>query len=313
MRQASILTDGELICHDLTKIYSKSDGKKALDSVNLTVPSHGIFSLIGMNGAGKTTLVRILATNLEPTSGTAQINGIDVVREARRLRERIAIIPQEVRSVPWMTPRQSVFSYLLWRGLGYGEARSRASEALARLGMEQQADELNRKLSGGQRRKVMVATVLAADAEITFLDEPTTGLDPLSRKGLWGSLREIARDHFLILTTHYLEEAEQLADIIGILDRGRLAGLGTLDSLREMVKYQYSIRVPTATQTPTVEEGVTTTGRDGQTQILTSDKEAYRLSRELLERGARFSVNRISLDDVFFHLVHADVEEAEAR
>jgi ABC-2 type transport system ATP-binding protein len=266
-----------------------------------------------MNGAGKTTLVRILATNLEPTSGTATIDGIDVVKEARKLREKIALIPQEARSVPWMTPRQSVFSYLLWRGLEYSEARSRASEALARVGIEEKADELNRKLSGGQRRKVMVATVLAADAEITFLDEPTTGLDPVSRRGLWKSLQEIAKDHFLILTTHYLEEAERLADVIGILDKGKLVGLGTLDSLRGMVKYQYSIRVPSETQVPSITEGVVTTGGDGQTQILTSDKEAYRLSRELLEGGARFSVNRISLDDVFFHLVGADAEEVEAR
>lgn len=284
-----------------------------MDSVSLTVPSHGIFSLIGMNGAGKTTLVRILATNLEPTSGTALINGIDVVKEAGRLREMIAIIPQEARTIPWMTPRQSVFSYLLWRGLRYDEARSRAAEALARVGVEQKADELNRRLSGGQRRKVMVATVLAADAEITFLDEPTTGLDPVSRRELWKSLKDIAKDHFLILTTHYLEEAEQLADIIGILDKGRLIGLGTLDALREMVKYQYSIRIPSMTPTPTLNDGVATTGRDGQTQILTSDQEAYRLSKELLEKGARFSVNRISLDDVFFHLVRADIEEMEGR
>lgn len=284
-----------------------------MDSVSLTVPSHGIFSLIGMNGAGKTTLVRILATNLEPTSGTAMINGIDVMKEARKLREMIAIIPQEARTIPWMTPKQSVFSYLLWRGLRYDEARSRATEALARVGVEQKADELNRKLSGGQRRKVMVATVLAADAEITFLDEPTTGLDPVSRRELWKSLKDLAKDHFLILTTHYLEEAEQLADVIGILDKGKLIGLGALDALREMVKYQYSIRIPSTTQAPTLNDGVATTGRDGQTQILTSDKEAYRLSREFLENGVRFSVNRISLDDVFFHLVRADIEEVEGR
>ncbi|MDV3292919.1 MAG: ABC transporter ATP-binding protein [Nitrososphaerales archaeon] len=294
---------GELLCTGLTKVYAGSHGKAALDGVSLAVPARGIFSLIGMNGAGKTTFVRILATQLEPTSGAAQICGIDVVKEAKKLRERIATIPQEARTVPWMTPVQTVVSYLLWRGVPYGEAKSRADEALAKVGIDAQKDTLNRKLSGGQRRKVMVATVLAADADITFLDEPTTGLDPISRKELWRSLEELAKDRFLILTTHYLEEAEQLAAVIGILDKGRLVGIGTLDHLQGLVKYQYSIRLPAATNIPRIQDGTVTKGRDGQVQILTGEGEAYRLSAELLKEGARISVSRITLNDVFFHLV----------
>lgn len=297
------LQKGELACQDLTKVYADSHGKKALDSLSLTVPARGIFSLIGMNGAGKTTLVRILATQLEPTSGSAQIDGLDVVRDAGKLRETIAAIPQEARTVPWMTPKQTISSYLLWRGIPLSESRSRAVEALAKLGLEKQGDVLNRKLSGGQRRKVMVAAVLAANAEITFLDEPTTGLDPISRKEMWQSLLDLAKDHFLILTTHYLEEAETLADTIGILDKGRLVGLGTLEYLRSLVKYQYSIRMPASVPVPRVEEGTVTTGAGGQVQILTSEVEAYRLSGDLLKTGARISISRISLDDVFFHLV----------
>ncbi len=294
---------GELNCRDLTKVYGDAAGKKALDSVNLTVPSQGILSLIGMNGAGKTTLVRILATQLSPTSGVAQIDGIDVVKEPKKLREKIATVPQEARPVPWMTPIQTVVSYLMWRGVGYGEARKRGLEALARVGLEERVMKLNRRLSGGQRRKVLVATVLAADAEITFLDEPTTGLDPVSRRELWKSLQALAKDRFLVLTTHYLEEAEQLANTIGILDKGKLVGVGTLDYLRSFVKYQYSIRAPSAVDDLSVEGGTVTTGHDGQIQVLTSEQEAYRISRQLLEKGVRFSVDRISLDDVFFHLV----------
>lgn len=297
------MDDGELHCTDLTKVYAGSHGTAAIDGVSFTVQARGIFSLIGMNGAGKTTLVRILATQLEPTSGAAQICGIDVVKEAKKLREHIATIPQEARTVPWMTPKQTVVSYLLWRGVSYGEAKSRATEALAKVGIDAQRDTLNRKLSGGQRRKVMVATVLAADADITFLDEPTTGLDPISRRELWRSLEELAKNHFLILTTHYLEEAEQLATTIGILDKGKLLGIGTMDHLRGLVKYQYSIRLPAVTNLPKVEDGAVTRGGDGQVQILTSEGEAYRLSGELLKDGTRISVSRISLDDVFFHLV----------
>jgi len=256
-----------------------------------------------MNGAGKTTLVRILATQLEPTSGDAQLRGMDVVKDAKMLREIIASIPQEARTIPWMTPMQTVGSYLLWRGVPYSEGRSRAAEALAKVGIDGQRDTLNRKLSGGQRRKVMVAAVLAADSDITFLDEPTTGLDPISRKELWNSLEEISRSHFLVLTTHYLEEAEQLADTIAILDRGKLAAMGTLNQLRSLVKHQYSIRLPAGVAIPEVKDGTVTTGTEGQAQILTGEEEAYRLSAELLRAGARISVSRISLDDIFFHLV----------
>ena len=297
------MDDDELRCDGLTKVYDRSEGKKALDGITLSVQTRGIFALIGMNGAGKTTLVRILGTQLEPTGGRATIRGMDVEKDAKKLRERIASIPQEARTIPWMTPMQTVSSYLLWRGVPYGEAKKNAVEALSKVGIGKQRDTLNRKLSGGQRRKVMVASVLAAGSEITFLDEPTTGLDPISRKELWKSLKDLAEEHFLILTTHYLEEAEQLADTIGILDHGRLVGLGSLDQLRGLVKHQYSIRVPAEATIPSVKDGEVTTGRDGQVQILTNEQEAYALSGELLRAGARISVSRITLDDIFFHFV----------
>lgn len=298
------MNDGGLFCDSLTKVYGGSKGKKALDAVSLEIPSRGIFSLIGMNGAGKTTLVRILATQLEPTAGRATIDGMDVMRGAKKIRERIACIPQEARTVPWMTPKQTVLSYLLWRGVGYADAGRKAAEALAKVGLEGQENILNRRLSGGTKRKVMVATVLSSDADIIFLDEPTTGLDPLSRQELWTTLAGLAEDRFLILTTHYLEEAERLANVIGILHRGRLVGVGTLEQLRAMVKYQYSLMVATATELPVVRHGVVTRARTGQTQILADESEAYDISRSLLAKGTKFSMSKISLEDVFFHLVH---------
>jgi ABC-2 type transport system ATP-binding protein len=299
-----------LICDSLSKVYSGSKGKMALDAVNLDIPSRGVFSLIGMNGAGKTTLVRILATQLEPSSGKASINGLDVMRDTKRLRDMIACVPQEARTSPWMTPKQTVLSYLMWRGQSYLEARAKAVEALARVGLEKQTDVLNRRLSGGTKRKVLVATVLSSDAEVIFLDEPTTGLDPISRREFWKLLTELAKDRFLILTTHYLEEAERLANIIGILHMGRMIGLGTLDQLRAAVKYQYSLMLSSSLDMPQVKEGIVTAGATGQTQILTDEDEAHQISKTLLDRGTKFSLSRVSLEDVFFHLVHGAEEEA---
>ncbi|MGD0176725.1 MAG: ABC transporter ATP-binding protein [Candidatus Bathyarchaeia archaeon] len=294
---------GQVVCDNLTKVYGKSK-TKALDSVTFSLPSRGIFVLIGRNGSGKTTLVRILATQLEPTSGKATINGIDVVKEARRLREKIAIVPQEARPIPWMTPMQTVLSYLLWRGFDYGEAKRRAYRALQRLGLAQSSNVMNRSLSGGMRRKVMVATVLSSEAEVIFLDEPTTGLDPISRREFWGTLREIGNQRLTFLTTHYLEEAEQLADQIGILDRGHLIRIGTLEELRQSVNYNYSLQLleTPPPPLPAVEKGEVITGPDGSIRILTVEDEAFRISSELVKHGLKFTINPVSLDDIFFYL-----------
>ena len=283
-----------------------------MDAVSFDIRSSGVFSLIGMNGAGKTTLVRILATQLQPSSGKASVIGLDVMKDAGRLREKIACVPQEARTSPFMTPKETVLSYLLWRGIGYGEASKKAVAALAKVGLADQADVVNRKLSGGTKRKVLVATVLSSEADVIFLDEPTTGLDPISRRELWKLLASLAKDRFLILTTHYLEEAEQLANTIGILHKGNLIGLGTLDQLRATVRYEYSLMLPSAQEVPAVRDGEVTVGAAGQTQILTNEGEAREISKSFLENGTKFSMSRISLDDVFFRLVHGAGEEEGA-
>ncbi len=302
-------TSQAIVCNHLTKIYEKST-ERALDDLTLSFPTQGIFALIGRNGSGKTTLVRILATELEPTSGSASINGIDVMREARKLRERIAIVPQEARPIPWMTPMQTTQSYLLWRGFGYTESKEKALHTLQRLGLGEYCHDLNRKLSGGMRRKVMVATVLASEAEVIFLDEPTTGLDPISRREFWDTLREVGKERFTFLTTHYLEEAEELGDHIGILNRGRLIRFGTLKVLRESVSHNYSVRVFSTDkdQVPKPIDGETVIGVGGNVIIFTTEEEAYRISRELARRGLKFAVTPISLDDIFLYLVGARSE-----
>jgi ABC-2 type transport system ATP-binding protein len=296
-----------ITCHNLTKVYGKSK-TRALDSLSFSIPSKGVFVLIGRNGSGKTTLVRILATELEPTSGTATINGIDVVKQPNSLREKIAIVPQEARPIPWMTPMQTVLSYLLWRGLDYGEAKQRATESLERLGLGAYSKTLNRMLSGGMKRKVLVATVLASEAETIFLDEPTTGLDPISRREFWDVLEDTGNNRFTFLTTHYLEEAEQLADNIGILDQGKLIRIGTLEHLRKSINYNYSMKL-FSKPTPDLlahSIGETVTGKDGYVRILTTEEEAFRISRELSKGSFKFTINPISLDDIFFYLVNRE-------
>jgi len=297
----------ELVCNQLTKVY---EGKKtALNSVSFSIPTSGIFALIGRNGAGKTTLIRILATELEPTTGTATINGLDVVKEAKRLREEIAIVPQEARTMPWLTPKQTVLSYLLWRGFGYSEAKKTSDESLRRMGLEKYANTLNRKISGGTKRKVLMATVLASESRILFLDEPTSGLDPISRKEFWEILQDFGKDRFIFLTTHYLEEAASLADRIGILSEGQLLAADSLQGLRAKVNYEYSIKIPSSATLPENPEGEITRGKDGSTQILTDEETAKTISVSMLKQGTRFSISPVSLDDIFFRMVGREAEE----
>jgi len=291
---------GSLECLNLTKVYD--DHRVALDKVTFSVETKGIFGLIGRNGAGKTTLIRILATELAPTSGSASIDGLDVFNQTCQLRERIAIVPQEARAVRWMTPKQTVFSYLLWRGYPYREAGRVADESLDKLGLKPYRDVLNNRLSGGTKRKVLLATVTASEAPIIFLDEPTVGLDPVSRRELWDILRELAKSRFIFLTTHYLEEAEQLADKIGILKEGQLISMGTLAELRRSVRYQYSIKLLSKPVIPQTGDAEITVSSHGDTQIMTNEAEAFRLARLLSEQGAKFSISPVTLDDIFFRL-----------
>ena len=302
---------GKLECKEITKVYQ--DHRKALDHVSFTVETSGIFGLIGRNGAGKTTLIRVLSTELEVTSGTASINGNDIFKDTDKLREKIAIVPQEARAIRWMTPKQTVMSYLLWRGYPYKQANQLALESLKKLKIDQYADTLNSRLSGGTKRKVLIATVTASEADIIFLDEPTTGLDPISRRELWDILRDLGKTRFIFLTTHYLDEAEQLADHIGILKDGKLVSIGTLAELRGSSKYQYSIKLPPNTQVPPLTDSEVTASKSGYTQIMTNEAEAFRLARVLSEQSVKFSITPVTLDDIFFSIVGQKVgDEDEA-
>jgi ABC-2 type transport system ATP-binding protein len=232
------------------------------------------------------------------------------MKQTGKLREKIAIVPQEARTVRWMTPKQTVFSYLLWRGYPVKEAHRRAAESLAKLGLTQYQDMLNTRLSGGTKRKVLIATVTASEAEIIFLDEPTTGLDPISRHELWAILRELSKTRFIFLTTHYLEEAEQLADQIGVLKEGKLVALGPLQELRKSSPYQYSIKLPPNTVLPQLIDSEVTDSPSGM-QVMTNEKEAFALAKTLADQGIKFSIAPITLDDIFFHLVGEKAEDTQ--
>jgi ABC-2 type transport system ATP-binding protein len=228
------MDDAIIQAEDLVKAYG---GKvRALDGLSLTVPQGGIFALLGPNGAGKTTLIRILATLLPPDAGTARIAGIDVRQDPAGVRAQIGLAGQAAAVDGWLTGRENVEMVGRLYGLPRGLSRRRAREVLERIHLTDVADRQVKTYSGGMRRRLDLAASLVGRPRVLFLDEPTAGLDPASRHDLWALIRDLAEDGCtVVLTTQYLEEADQLASRIAVIDHGRLASEGTAAQLKDRV------------------------------------------------------------------------------
>ena len=204
-------------------------GTEALRDISFAIQKGEIFCLLGRNGAGKTTLLRILATQLRPTKGHATVLGHDVLAEPNAIRPRIAVVPQEARPQMLLSPYDHILYFCLIRGQSRTQARERTKKVMEDLGLWEHRDKLASDLSGGLRQRLIIAMAMVADPEVLFLDEPTIGLDPLGRRSVWHMLRELTRKGAtILLTTHYLDEAEILADHLLIVDKGRTAFLGTV-------------------------------------------------------------------------------------
>jgi len=221
----------------LVKIYrSRRTEVRALDGVDLTVAEGTVLGLLGPNGAGKTTTVRILATLLKPDAGRATVAGFDVVREADRLRHVIGLSGQYAAVDENLTGRENLRMFGRLYQLAGAEARKRADELLEQFELTDAADRVVKTYSGGMRRRLDLGSALIGRPRMLFLDEPTTGLDPRSRLGMWDVIRSLVREGTtLLLTTQYLEEADELADTIAVVDRGRIIARGTADELKSQV------------------------------------------------------------------------------
>jgi ABC-2 type transport system ATP-binding protein len=205
----------------------------ALDGVSLTAPVGRVLGLLGPNGAGKTTLIRILATLLAPSSGTARVLGHDVVQDAARLRRLIGLTGQVATVDELLTGRENLEMIGGLHHLSRQQARQRASALLDQFGLTEAAGRRSGSYSGGMRRRLDLAASLVASPPVVFLDEPTTGLDPASRLAMWGAVEELAATGTtVLLTTQYLEEADRLAHHVAVIDHGRLIAQGTPGELK---------------------------------------------------------------------------------
>ncbi len=227
------MTENAIEIRALRKTYAgsaKSGPKEALKSVDLDIPKGSIFGLLGPNGAGKSTLINIMAGLVNKTSGTVRIWGFDQDSSPRQSRLSIGVVPQELNLDAFFTPRQSLNAQA---GLyGVPRRQRRTDEILQAIGLTDKADAYSRTLSGGMRRRLLLGKALVHDAPVLVLDEPTAGVDIELRQMLWAYIRELnAQGKTIILTTHYLEEAEQMCDRIAIIDKGRIVAEDDTDNL----------------------------------------------------------------------------------
>lgn len=215
----------------LTKEYA---GRRVVDRLELTVRSGELFALLGVNGAGKSTTIKMLCCLTVPTEGDGLLMGHSVRTDSHAAKEILAVSPQETAVAPGLTVGENLE---LMAGI-YGRPKSRVDEVTAQLGLDQWVKQRAKTLSGGWQRRLSIAMALVSRPEVLFLDEPTLGLDVLARRELWGVIRGLKGHTAIVLTTHYLEEAEALADRIGIMAAGRLRAVGTAEELKALAGCQ---------------------------------------------------------------------------
>ena len=311
-----------VVVSDMSKHYGEI---RALDGVSLEIRRGNVLALLGPNGAGKTTLVRILAGLIRPDSGFGSVAGFDVVKNRTGLRNAIGLAGQFAAVDQLLTGRENLELVGRLYHLGRNVARERASSLLERFGLLEAADRMVKTYSGGMRRRLDLAASLIANPKVLFLDEPTTGLDPASRKDLWNMIRGLVDDGTtVLLTTQYLEEADQLADDIIVLDRGQIIAQGSAAELKARIGGQFlSVRLNDrgalsqaaeilssyVDETPHVDD----TSVEISVAITNGGRRLAGIIRDFDEAGIEISeigIRQPTLDEVFLSLTGQTAESA---
>ena len=300
----------------------------AVDHVSFEVGRGELFGVLGPNGAGKTTLVRMLTTLLTPSGGHAWVAGHDVARAARRVRERIGVIPQALTSDLDLTGWENIDIYGEFYGVARRERHARARRLLEMVGLTDRASDLVATYSGGMRRRLEIARGLIHSPQVLFLDEPTIGLDPQSRRAVWDLLGQLRAesDITISLTTHYMDEAEHLCDRIAIVDGGKIIALDTPAGLKARVSGSDRIELDVEGDSDAVaamlegRPGIHEVKRLGPSRLALGVEKGASLIPRIIDdveaMGARvgsINLHQLSLEDVFIHFTGRTLRDEQAR
>ncbi|GFO62256.1 ABC transporter ATP-binding protein [Geomonas paludis] len=308
------MTDA-ITLHDITKSY---DGFTAVDAFSLQVQRGTVFGLLGPNGAGKTTLIKILTTLMRPTLGDAFVEGHSVLTAGKEVRRMIGVVPQENNLDRYLTARENLALHARLHGMRPAAYNPRIDELLEMTGLAGRQHDFPDTFSGGMQRRLVVARALVHEPRVLFLDEPTTGLDPQSRRSLWDHIRGLRRTMTVFLTTHYMDEADALCDRIMIMDHGRCLADGTASQLKDAFSRAHTYQVEfrnDADRYQGVLAGlpfVKGVEREGSLfQITLADEESI---KPLMDHLSGSDIRRIclkepSLEDVFISLTGEKVRE----
>jgi ABC-2 type transport system ATP-binding protein len=307
----------EVVDLDKSFVRRGREPVKAVDGLSFSVRPGSIFGLLGPNGAGKTTTLRILTTLVRPTGGTARVDGFDVVRDAGRVRQRIAVVVQESAAELLLTVRDNLTTFARFHGLNRAEIRKRADRVLAQFGLESEVGRKVMDLSGGYRRRVQVAKVFMVDTPIVFLDEFSTGMDPLLKRSVMERIREDARGgRTIVLTTQILHEAEELCDDILIVNRGREVARGDLHALKLLASGVYEValtfdRLPDGIEAELARRNplrLLVSGTTVEAALKEPEPQVLDLVSGLARRARilRVEITGASLEDVFVQLLQEE-------
>jgi ABC-2 type transport system ATP-binding protein len=293
----------------LSKIYRGKVVTRALDDISFDVRRHETFTLLGRNGAGKTTTVKILATLMKRDSGDVSIFGSDPQQSSSAIREKIAIVPQEGKPIDYLSPKENIVLYLRMRGVQRSEAQTRAENIIDDFGMSEFAHKKSSILSTGQRQITLVAMAISSNPELIFLDEPTLGLDPVTRQRVWQKINELKKVCTIFLTTHYMDEAEKLSDTVALIKKGVIVKKGAPQELINDLGYDHKIIVKGLVNNTTFSEFKSQLVVNDTLMIFIEKNRIEEAAGKAVRAGLEFSTARVSLEDVFIITLEDDEEK----
>jgi ABC-2 type transport system ATP-binding protein len=299
---------------NLTKTF---DSLVAVDGIELKIKKGEIFALLGPNGAGKTTTINILCCLLKPSQGTARIMGYDILKQPFKIKEIIGVAPQETAISEHLNTRENMSLIGRIHGVKATELKVRSKQLIETMGLGGRAKDQVRKFSGGMKRRLNIMMALIHNPEILFLDEPTLGLDPQARRAIWEYIIQLKREKTILLTTHYMDEADFLADRIGVMDEGKIIALGSSQKLKAGMRERNTMIVSAQNLTPKVIEEMRKKYAEvslSADEMLITDKNLD--FREIVDRlqssGAKVRSAHIkepTLEDVFLNLTGKELRE----